>query len=121
MYLTFEEYKELDGKIADEKTFEKFSKKCERYIDILTYNRIKSIDNCSDFERGIIKEVMAEVCDFYYLNQDYLNSYLNSYSLNGVSMTFGNSNNNICTVNGVTLLRSTYDKLNLTRYTSLIL
>lgn len=121
MYLTFEEYKELDGKITDEKTFVKFEKQCSRYIDILSFNRIKSIDNCSNFEKEIIKEVMAELCDFYFSNEDYLNSYLDSYSINGVSMTFGGDNNNICTVNGVTLLKSTYNKLNMTRFTCLIL
>ena len=123
MYLSIDEYKESSGKITDDKVLNKLLKQSERYIDILTYNRIKSIgfENCSEFEKDIIKECQAEIIDFYYSNNDYLNSYLNSYSLNGVSMTFGNSNNNITTVNGITLLRSTYNKLNLTRFTSLIL
>lgn len=123
MYLTLDEYKELSGKITDDKALNRLLKQSERYIDILTYNRIKSIgfENCSDYETEIIKEVQSEIIDFYYTNAEYLNSYLNSYSLNGVSMTFGNSNNNITTVNGITILRSSYDKLNLTRFTSLIL
>lgn len=123
MYLTLDEYKELSGKITDDKTISKMLKQSERYIDILTYNRIKSVgfENCSEFEKEIIKEVQSEIMDFYFTNAEYLNSYINSYSLNGVSMTFGNSNNNITTINGVTVLRSSYDKLNLTRFTSLIL
>ena len=123
MYLTFEEYKDLSGKITDETTLNKMLKKSERYIDILTYNRIKSVgfQNCSDFEKDIIKEVQAEIIDFYYTNQDYINSYLNSYSLNGVSMTFGDKGNNITTINGITILKSSYDKLNLTNFTTLII
>lgn len=123
MYLTLDEYKELSGKITDDKVLNKLLKQSERYIDILTYNRIKSVgfENCSDYEMDIIKEVQSEIIDFYYTNAEYLNSYLNSYSLNGVSMTFGNSNNNIITINGVTLLRSSYNTLSLTRFTSLIL
>ena len=123
MYLSVDEYKEMSGKITDEKVLNNILKQSERYIDILTFNRIKSIgfESCSDFEKDIIKECQVEIIDFYYSNNDYLNSYLNSYSLNGVSMTFGNSNNNITTVNGITLLRSTYNKLKLTRFTSLIL
>ena len=58
MYLTPEEYKEISGKITDNDTLNKMLKKSERYIDILTYNRIKSVgfENCSEFEREIIKE-----------------------------------------------------------------
>ena len=123
MYLTLEEYKETSGKITDETVLNKMLKQSERYIDILTYNRIKSIgfENCSNFEKEIIKEVQSEIIDFYYTNQDYINSYLNSYNLNGVSMTFGNGNNNIKTVNGITILKSTYDKLSLTSFTCLII
>ena len=123
MYLTLEKYEELSGKITDEDILTKMLKQSKRYIDILTYNRIKSIgfENCSEFEKEIIEEVQAEIIDFYYTNQDYINSYLNTYNLNGVSMTFGNSNNNIKTINGITILKSTYDKLNLTNLTCLVL
>jgi hypothetical protein len=123
MYLTIDEYKELSGKITDKNVLNKFLKQSERYIDILTYNRIKSIgfENCSDFEKEIIKEVQSEIIDFYNSNQDMINSYLNSYSINGVNMSFGDTNNNILTVNGITILKSSYNKLNTTRFTSLIL
>lgn len=123
MYLTLEEYKELSDVIKDDKEIEKMLKKSERYIDILTYNRIKSIgfDKCSEFEKEIIKEVQSELIDFIYLNKDMINAYLNSYSINGVSIDLTSVNPNIITVNGIALLKSSYDKLNLTRFTSLIL
>ncbi len=123
MYLTLEEYKELSDVIKDDKEIEKMLKKSERYIDILTYNRIKSIgfEKCSEFEQEIIKEVQSELIDFIYLNKDMINSYLNSYSINGVSIDLTSINPNIITINGIALLKSSYDKLNLTRFTSLIL
>ena len=41
MYLSIDEYKEASGKITDDKVLNKLLKQSERYIDILTYNRIK--------------------------------------------------------------------------------
>ena len=123
MYLSIDEYKEASGKISDEKTLNKFLKQGERYIDILTFNRIRKLgfENCSDFEKEIIKEVQCELIDFHYINKDYVDSYLSSYSLNGVSVSFGDTNANISTINGVVIPNSTYQKLNMTRFTSLIL
>lgn len=123
MYLTIKEYAENSGIISDEEVLKKFLKKTELYIDTLTYNRIKSIgfENCSDFEKAIITTVQTELIDFYYSNQDMINSYLSSYSINGVNISLANSNPNIFTINGIPLLKSTYNKLCLTRFTSLIL
>ena len=123
MYLTLEEYKEMSGKITDEDILNKMLKQSERYIDILTYNRIKSIgfENCSEFEKEIIKEVQAEIIDFCYENKDYINSYLSSYNINGVSMSFNDINTNIKSINGITVPKSTYDKLSLTSFTCLII
>lgn len=123
MYLTIEEYKELSGMITDEKILNKFLKQSELHIDILTYNRIKSVgfDKCSEFEKDIIKVVQSELIDFYFSNQDIFNSYLNSYSINGVNINLSNTNSNVFSVNGIPILKSTYNKLNLTRFTSLVL
>lgn len=123
MYLTLDEYKELSGKITDEKIINKMLIQSSRYIDILTYNRVKKLgfENCSDFEKEIIKEVQSELIDFHYVNKDYVDSYLSSYSLNGVTISFGGTNSNVSNINGVVIPNSTYQKLNLTRFTSLIL
>ena len=123
MYLTIEEYKEDSGLIKDEKVLNKFLKQTKLYIDTLTYNRIRSIgfENCSEFEKEIIKAVQVELIDFYYSNQDMINSYLSSYSINGVNISLASANPNIFTINGIPLLKSTYNKLCLTRFTSLIL
>lgn len=123
MYLTLDEYKELSGTISDEKTINKMLIQSSRYIDILTYNRIKNLgfEKCSDWEKEIIKECQCEIIDFYYTNSDYIDSYLDSYSLNGVSISFGNSNSNVEVINGVVVRSSTYRKLNMTRFTCLSL
>jgi len=124
MYLSLEEYKELGGIITDDKTINKFIRQSERYIDILTFNRLRSFgfDNCSEWEKEIYKECIVEIMDFYYSNQEYINSYLSSYSLNGVSISFDNvNNNNVTYINGVVLPCSTYAKITGTRFGSLAL
>lgn len=124
MYLTTEEYKELGGTIEDEKTIKRFLRQAERYIDILTFNRLRSVNfdlDLSLWEKDIIKECIVEIIDFTYSNQDYINSYLSSYSLNGVSISFDNINQNVTNVNGVVLPNSTYAKITSTRFGSLVL
>lgn len=123
MYLSLEEYKELGGIITDDKTINKFLKQGERYIDILTFNRLRSFgfDNCSNWEKEILKESLVEIIDFHYSNQEYINSYLSSYSLNGVSISFDNVNNNVTCINNIVLPSSTYAKITGTRFGSLVL
>ena len=62
------------------------------------------------FQQEIIKEVCADMAQFAYENADILSSALDSYSINGVSMQFGEGMNVAC-IGGVVLQRSTYDLL----------
>ena len=86
-------------------------------IDSLTYNRIKTLEKCSDFEKDIIQTVCCEIADFQFENKEELQSVINQYSINGVSITFGQTNNNIKNINGFTILNSSYEKLCNTRFT----
>lgn len=64
-------------------------KRVSRHIDTLTYNRIvaRGIENLTQYQQEIIKEVACRQARFEYENQDILETILSSYSLNGVSMT----------------------------------
>lgn len=91
-YVTVEEYKKNYSDIPDD-NIEKSLKKASRHIDTLTFNRIQGIgfDNLTEFQKETIKEVACELANFEYENEDVITSVLNSYSINGVSMAFGDS------------------------------
>lgn len=123
MYADLDFYKnKYKGSIVKDEDIVKFLEDASLKIDILTYNRIRALgfENCSDFESNIIKIVNCEIADFYFKNKDDLETIINEYSINGVSVKYGITNNNIININSITLLRSTYQKLNMTRFTSLI-
>lgn len=83
-----------------------------RHIDSLTFNRItgRGFDNLSDFQRGIIMDVVCLQAEFEYENKDELESVLSSYSLNGVSMTI-QPGWNLFTDKGIVMQKSTYSLL----------
>lgn len=68
---------------------DKYSISAAEHIDILTFNRITDFDKLTDFQQRIIKRVHKQLEVFERENEDILNSQLASYSLNGVSMSFG--------------------------------
>lgn len=80
MYLT---YIENQG-ITDE-----YQLKSAEHIDALTFNRIVDYNSLTDFQKGVISRVHKRLTEFEKENEDVLNSQLSSYSLNGVSMSFG--------------------------------
>ena len=92
-YLSVEEYKEKGGLIDNA---EKYLLSASRHIDILTFNRI--------IGRGF------DMANFEYENEDLLNSVFQSYSINGVSMQFGN-NMNVSVKGGVAVKNDTYNLL----------
>lgn len=83
-----------------------------RHIDSLTYNRIvgRGIINLTEFQQDIVREVCCEMADFEYENADMIQSVLQNYSINGVSMSFGSSWN-MRTMSGIAVRADTYDKL----------
>lgn len=109
-YLSVEEYTKSGGLIDTD--IEKHLIQASRHIDALTYNRIvaKGFENLTEFQQEIIKTVCFDIANFEYENSDLINSVLQSYSINGVSMQFGNSWN-IAVVGGVAIRRDTYNLL----------
>ena len=95
-----------------EEDIEKYLISASRHIDSLTFNRIvaKGFENLTEFQQEIIKTVCFDMANFECENEDLINSVLQSYSINGVSMQFGSSWN-IAVVNGVAIRRDTYNLL----------
>ena len=84
-----------------------------RHIDSLTFNRIigKGYDKLTDFQKEILSQVCVQQAEFEFNNADMLNSILSSYSINGVSMSFGTDSPNMHLENGVAMHSSTYNLL----------
>lgn len=88
-------------------------KTTSQHIDTLTFNRIVGMgfDNLTPFQQSVIREVCCQMTDFMIENKDLIETALSSYSINGVSMNFGDSWN-VVTMNGIAMKRSTYELLN---------
>ncbi len=76
-------YIEKQGKTDD------FSLKAAEHIDTLTFNRITDFDKLTELQKRLIKRVHTRLTEFERENEDILNSRLENYSINGVSMSFG--------------------------------
>lgn len=88
-------------------------KTASQHIDTLTFNRIvgMGVENLTPFQQSVIREVCCQMADFMIENKDLIETALSSYSINGVSMNFGDSWN-VVTMNGIAMKRSTYELLN---------
>ena len=87
-------------------------KLASRHIDSLTFNRIlrHGFNSLTEFQREIITEVCCDMAQFEYENEDMINSIFQQYSINGVTMSFGNSWN-VMIQNGIAIKRDVYEKL----------
>ncbi len=105
-FVVLEEYK---GPIP-EKELEKHILQASRHIDTLTFNRIVGkYDKLTNFQQEIIKEVCVGLANWEYENSEMLNSVIDSYSINGVSVNFGGQN--VQKVNGVFIPCELYQTL----------
>lgn len=84
-------------------------------IDILTFGRVGSIgfNNLTEFQKNIVKRVCCKMADFTFDNEDIINSYVSSYSINGVSVDLRNSIN-LEMVDGVLIPSELYRELSMT-------
>lgn len=108
-YANEEYYKSTYGGISipDEQLARQL-KLASRHVDTLTYNRIVgNYDNLTEFQKEIVSEVCCRLAEFEYENSDMLSSILQSYSLNGASVSFG-PNWNIYIQGGVAIPRDVY-------------
>ena len=123
MYADLEYYKNTYcGKLPDEEA-EKALKQASKHIDILTYRRIAGIgfENLTPFQQETVKEVACMMADFESANASMINSLINSYSINGASISFSGESANCQLVKGVVIQRDVYEMLSLTGLTCLSL
>lgn len=102
------------GNILSGDAIDTYLKKASRHIDALTFNRVVGkFDLLTSFQKEIIQEVACQQAEFEYQNQSLLDSVLSSYSINGVSMNFGDSWN-IKIINGIAIKQDLFDLLSQT-------
>lgn len=111
-YVTAEEYSQMGYNAVPADSLEMRLKQASRNVDTLTYNRIigADFDSLTEFQREIIKETVCQMADFYEENADALESVLQSYSINGVSMSFGESWN-VKIIDGIAVRSDIYKYL----------
>lgn len=113
LYADKEYYEETyRGTIIPEDELEGMLASASRHIDTLTYNRIvaRGIDTLTDYQKDTVKRVCCELAEFEYENKDMIQCVLKNYSINGVSMAFGNSWN-VQITDGVAIRRDIYERL----------
>ena len=123
MYADLEYYKNTYcGKLPEEEA-EKALKQASKHIDILTYRRIAGVgfENLTPFQQETVKEVCCMMADFESANASMINSLINSYSINGASISFSGESANCQLVKGVVIQRDVYEMLSLTGLTCLSL
>lgn len=83
-----------------------------RHVDTLTYNRIVGQGFCdlTLYQQDLIKEVVCRQADFEYENADVIDTVLQSYGINGVSIQFG-ATWNVQIHAGVAMRRDVYAQL----------
>lgn len=100
------------GRLCLRMSLKKLSVRPARHIDSLTYNRIagRGFSNLTSFQQELIRDVVCQQADFETENADEISTILQGYSINGVSMQFGNSWN-VFTDKGVAMKRDVYAML----------
>ena len=79
------------------------------HIDMLIFNRIQDFQALTTAQQEKVTEAYEQLLQFETENADILASPVKSYSVNGVSMTFGGSG--LKTVSGVVIPASVYQLL----------
>ena len=118
-YINYSYYTEIfHGTVLTEENADEYLRKASRDVDSLTYNRIvaKGINNLTNFQKLIVGEVICRFAEFKYENKDVLNTFLNSYSIDNVSMDFANSKN-LKRIDGITIPTYLYNHLEQTGLT----
>ena len=88
---------------------DEYAIKAAEHIDILTFNRIKDFNSLTEFQQRTITRVHEKLTEFERDNEDVLGSQLQSYSINGVSMSVeANSLKKVC---GVAIPSELYSQL----------
>lgn len=109
-YATVSDY--IDLGLTEFDDLENALRVASRHIDTLTFNRIVAIgfENLTEFQQDIVREVVCKQAWFEYENADEIASLLKGYSINGVSVDYGDTMG-IVTLDGVTISRGNYSIL----------
>ncbi|MEE0264775.1 MAG: hypothetical protein UD936_04025 [Acutalibacteraceae bacterium] len=110
--MTYLESIEYENELIPDSELENALAKASRHIDILTYNRIVvcGFDKLTPYQQRIVKEVCKQLAEFEYENAEVLSNILQSYSINGVSMSFSGGWN-VTVQGGVAIRRDIYELL----------
>lgn len=102
----------FQGSVIPAECIEKFLKQSSRHIDSLTYNRIvgRGVSSLTASQQEIVREVCCYQAEFEYQNKDVFDMILQGYSINGVSMEFGESWN-VTIQKGIPMRRDIYEQL----------
>jgi membrane-associated HD superfamily phosphohydrolase len=107
-YVSTAEYYDSGGNIpADE--IHNYLIKASRHIDALTFNRIQT-NKLTEFQSDIIKEAVIDQSNFLYDNREMIDSVIQSYSINGVSVNCG-AGFNVVIEGGLPIKSTTYNLL----------
>lgn len=63
LYLTFEEYTEISGKVKDEILYTRLAKKAQYLLDYITFKRIPTVIEKTGSAPEEVKDVLAEFVD----------------------------------------------------------
>lgn len=116
MYANYNFYMgEYGGSTLTAETAKGYLEDASTKIDILTFCRVGSIgfNNLTKFQQDKIKVVCCKLADFLCENEDVINSYVSSYSINGVSVDLRNSANLVMR-EGVFIPSALYSELSMT-------
>ena len=113
-YATSADYAQYGSGNIQPEELDQILHNASRQIDSLTFNRIvgKGFDNLTDFQQEIITESCCKLADFLHDNADLLDSALNAYTVNGVSMHFGGVS--VAVINGIPIRKDIYSLLSQT-------
>ena len=112
-YVDYEYYSETDGgKIITAEEASKALQKASDAVDVITFNRIteRGIEALTGFQRDIVQRVVCALAEWQTQNADIIDNPYSSYSINGVSASWGASQSVKC-VGGVLIPSGLYAEL----------
>ena len=112
-YIAPEYYRDVyKGETIPQDQEEKYLLQASRHIDTLTYNRVVEcgFSTLSEFQKKVLAGVICKQAEFEYENREIFDMILQSYSINGVSMQFGDSWN-VELQKGIPIRRYVYAEL----------
>lgn len=98
MYLDFDTYKTLGGKITDESEFSELCDIAQSVIDLVTYNRLISYESLPDKIKPFVEKAMFYQIEYIRINGGYeanvsgSNQNIKSESIGNHSVTYGENN-----------------------------